>query len=108
RYLRMVLFLRAPRATLLPYTTLFRSRKVVGRKVMGGQSTYIPLRLNAAGVIPIIFAVAILILPQTFIGAFPQIGWLQGLGAWFRAEEHTSVLQSPENLVCRPLLEKQY
>src|SRR5690606_33779452 len=37
------------------------ARKVVGRKVMGGQSTYIPLRLNAAGVIPIIFAVAILI-----------------------------------------------
>src|SRR5690606_9300824 len=70
------------------------ARKVVGRKVMGGQSTYIPLRLNAAGVIPIIFAVAILILPQTFIGAFPQIGWLQGLGAWFNPAQWQGLLVS--------------
>lgn len=59
------------------------ARKVVGRKVMGGQTTYIPLRLNAAGVIPIIFAVAILILPQTVLGAFPNVLWMQNLGAWF-------------------------
>ena len=70
------------------------ARKVVGRKVMGGQSTYIPLRLNAAGVIPIIFAVAILILPQTVIGAFPQIGWLQGLGAWFNPAQWQGLLVS--------------
>ncbi len=59
------------------------ARKVVGRKVMGGQSTYIPMRLNAAGVIPIIFAVSIMILPQTLIGSFPDILWLQAIGAWF-------------------------
>ena len=70
------------------------ARKVVGRKVMGGQSTYIPLRLNAAGVIPIIFAVAILILPQTVIGAFPQIGWLQGLGAWFNPAQWQGLVVS--------------
>lgn len=70
------------------------ARKVVGRKVMGGQTTYIPLRLNAAGVIPIIFAVAILILPQTFIGAFPQILWLQGLGAWFNPAQWQGLMVS--------------
>ena len=70
------------------------ARKVVGRKVMGGQTTYIPLRLNAAGVIPIIFAVAILILPRTFIGAFPQIVWLQSLGAWFNPAQWQGLLVS--------------
>jgi preprotein translocase subunit SecY len=50
---------------------------------MGGQTTYIPLRLNAAGVIPIIFAVSVLILPSTLIGAFPEVGWVQALGNWF-------------------------
>jgi preprotein translocase subunit SecY len=50
---------------------------------MGGQSTYIPMRLNAAGVIPIIFAVSIMILPQTLIGSFPEVLWLQAIGAWF-------------------------
>ncbi len=70
------------------------ARKVVGRKVMGGQSTYIPLRLNAAGVIPIIFAVAILILPQTVIGAFPEIGWLQALGAWFNPAQWQGLVVS--------------
>ncbi len=59
------------------------ARKVVGRKVMGGQSTYIPMRINAAGVIPIIFAVSIMILPQTLIGSFPDTLWLQAIGAWF-------------------------
>ncbi|MDQ3458249.1 MAG: preprotein translocase subunit SecY [Deinococcota bacterium] len=59
------------------------ARKVVGRRVMGGQTTYIPLRLNAAGVIPIIFAVSILVIPGTIIGAFPEVFWLQRVGDWF-------------------------
>jgi len=70
------------------------ARKVVGRKVMGGQSTYIPLRLNAAGVIPIIFAVAILILPQTILGAFPNVVWMQNLGAWFNPGQWQGLLVS--------------
>jgi preprotein translocase subunit SecY len=74
----MVLVQQAERRIPVQY-----ARKVVGRKVMGGQTTYIPLRLNAAGVIPIIFAVAILILPQTVIGAFPNTVWLQAIGSWF-------------------------
>ena len=70
------------------------ARKVVGRKVMGGQTTYIPLRLNAAGVIPIIFAVAILILPQTILGSFPNIVWMQNLGAWFNPAQWQGLLVS--------------
>ncbi|HLV11372.1 MAG TPA: preprotein translocase subunit SecY [Trueperaceae bacterium] len=70
------------------------ARKVVGRKVMGGQTTYIPLRLNAAGVIPIIFAVAILILPQTVLGAFPNVVWMQNLGAWFNPSQWQGLLVS--------------
>ncbi len=45
------------------------AKRVVGRKVYGGQSTHIPLRINTAGVMPIIFAQAIMFVPQT-IGTF--------------------------------------
>mgnify|MGYP002737867936 FL=1 len=74
----MVLVQQAERRIPVQY-----ARKVVGRKVMGGQTTYIPLRLNAAGVIPIIFAVAILILPQTVLGAFPENNFALAVAAWF-------------------------
>ena len=85
----MVLVQQAERRIPVQY-----ARKVVGRKVMGGQSTYIPLRLNAAGVIPIIFAVSILILPTTVIGAFPTIGWLQAIGVWFNTAQWQGLLTS--------------
>ncbi len=52
------------------------SRRVVGRRVYGGQSTYLPLKLNQAGVIPIIFAITILMIPPT-IGEFVNISWLK-------------------------------
>src|SRR5438270_192155 len=41
------------------------AKRVVGRKVMGGKSTHLPLRVNAGGVMPVIFASSILTLPQT-------------------------------------------
>ena len=41
------------------------AKRVVGRKVYGGSNTYLPLRVNTAGVIPVIFASSILVLPQT-------------------------------------------
>ena len=41
------------------------ARRVVGRRMMGGQSTHLPLKVNAGGVIPVIFASSILSLPQT-------------------------------------------
>lgn len=52
------------------------AKRVVGRKVFTGQATYIPLRVNQAGVIPIIFAVSILMFPQTF-AALVQSGFMQ-------------------------------
>ncbi|MBD3347843.1 MAG: preprotein translocase subunit SecY [Candidatus Eisenbacteria bacterium] len=44
------------------------AKRVVGRRVYGGQSTHIPLRLNTAGVIPVIFAQAIIMFPGTIAG----------------------------------------
>ena len=48
------------------------AKRVVGRKVYGGQSTYIPLRVNTAGVIPIIFAQALLMFPATIAAVVPS------------------------------------
>ncbi len=70
------------------------ARKVVGRRVMGGQSTYIPLRLNAAGVIPVIFAVSVLVIPTTLISLFPQVVWLQALSLWFNPSNWQGLLVS--------------
>lgn len=58
------------------------ARKVVGRKVYGGQATYIPLKVITAGVIPIIFASAILSLPQISAVSLPDVGWLQWLSSF--------------------------
>lgn len=58
-------------------------RQVKGRRVSGGQRTYLPLRVNQAGVIPIIFASSILSLPGSLAGA-TKIGWLETiLRQWF-------------------------
>src|ERR1700745_3091159 len=46
------------------------AKRVVGRKVMGGQSTHLPLRVNAGGGMPVIFASSILTLPQTIFYSF--------------------------------------
>ncbi len=48
------------------------AKRVVGRKVYGGQSTHIPLKVNQAGVIPVIFAMSILMFPQTIASWFPH------------------------------------
>ena len=65
------------------------ARRVVGRKVMGGQATHIPLRVNAAGMIPIIFAVTLMQFPSTVLGLlqsqFPAWAWIGGLLAAFSA-----------------------
>jgi preprotein translocase subunit SecY len=47
------------------------AKRVVGRRVLGGQSTHLPLRVNTSGVIPVIFASSVLTFPQT-IGMFSQ------------------------------------
>jgi len=48
------------------------AKRVVGRKIYGGQSTYIPLRVNQSGVIPIIFAQSIILFPATIAGFVPN------------------------------------
>ena len=57
------------------------AKRVVGRRVMGGQSTHMPLKVNAGGVIPVIFASSILAFPQT-VAQFPwvkNVGWLSSM-----------------------------
>ena len=53
------------------------ARRVVGRRIMGGQSTYLPIKVNTAGVVPIIFASALLYLPAQLAVFFPNVGWIQ-------------------------------
>ncbi|MGI6627173.1 MAG: preprotein translocase subunit SecY [Bacillota bacterium] len=54
------------------------SKRVVGRKMMGGYSTHIPIRINQAGVIPVIFASSLLAFPAT-IASFIQAPWARSL-----------------------------
>ena len=60
-------------------------KKVVGRKIYSGQSTYIPLRVNTAGVIPIIFAQAIMFVPNT-VATFVPWEFLRFLQVYFRMD----------------------
>ena len=59
------------------------AKRMVGRKMYGGQSTHIPLRVNTAGVIPIIFASSIMILPTTVAGFFPPDSPMAAVSQWF-------------------------
>lgn len=52
------------------------AKRVVGRRMYGGQSTHLPLKINSSGVIPPIFASSILMFPAT-IAQFTQVSWLQ-------------------------------
>jgi preprotein translocase subunit SecY len=70
----IVLITRAQRKIPVQYP-----RKVVGRRVFGGASTHLPLSVNSAGVIPIIFAQSIMFLPSTVAQLFPGVDWLQNL-----------------------------
>ncbi len=60
------------------------AKRVVGRKVMGGQSTHLPLRVNSGGVMPVIFASSVLTLPQT-LGALPMFKDSRYFGPVFNA-----------------------
>jgi len=72
----IILMTRAQRRIPVQYP-----RKVVGRKVFGGATTHLPLSVNSAGVIPIIFAQSIMFLPSTVAQLFPDTEWLQNLVA---------------------------
>ena len=70
----IILMTRAQRRIPVQYP-----RKVIGRKVFGGTATHLPLSVNSAGVIPIIFAQSIMFLPSTVAQLFPDVDWLQNL-----------------------------
>jgi len=91
------------------------AKRVVGRKVMGGQSTHLPMRVNAGGVMPIIFASSILTFPQTalypfkdtkFIGNLMRLlGWgeplytfLYAVGIIFFAYFYVSIIFNPSEV----------
>ena len=57
------------------------AKRVVGRQMMGGQSTYLPIKVNTAGVIPIIFASAVLYFPAQLSVFFPGVGWVQSFAS---------------------------
>lgn len=58
------------------------AKRVVGRKVYGGTTQYLPLKVNAAGVMPIIFAQSIMFIPSTIGTFFPDNTTVQMLTAW--------------------------
>lgn len=60
------------------------AKKIVGRRVFGGASTFIPLKVNTAGVIPIIFAQSIIMFPATLGGMFPDNQFFITLSMLFR------------------------
>jgi len=91
------------------------AKRVVGRRVMGGQSTHLPLRVNAGGVMPVIFASSILTLPQTvgyglrnnryFGDMIKALGWgeplytlLYALGIIFFAYFYISIVFNPNEV----------
>jgi len=60
------------------------AKRVIGRKVYGGVTQYIPLRVNTAGVMPIIFAQAIMFVPQIVFQFFPESEFIDTLNRdWF-------------------------
>jgi preprotein translocase subunit SecY len=58
------------------------AKRVVGRRMYGGQSTHLPLKINSAGVIPPIFASSIIMFPAT-IAQFAQVSWLKSIADAF-------------------------
>ncbi len=59
------------------------AKRVVGRKMYGGQSTHLPLKINTSGVIPVIFASSIIMFPAT-VASFMNVPWMQNIGSAMR------------------------
>jgi preprotein translocase subunit SecY len=72
----IVLIERAQRRIPVNY-----AKRIQGRRVMGGSNTYIPLKVNGAGVIPIIFTSSLLYFPVQ-LATFFQVGWLTTFSGW--------------------------
>jgi preprotein translocase subunit SecY len=65
------------------------AKRVVGRKVYGGVTQYIPLRVNTAGVMPIIFAQSIMFIPSTLFSFFPNNEFIASIAGYFNYESFT-------------------
>ena len=65
------------------------AKRMVGRRMFGGTSTYIPIKVNQAGVIPVIFASSVLYLPS-LISQFgdPESPWVQWINTYFTSGDH--------------------
>jgi preprotein translocase subunit SecY len=66
-------------------------KRMVGRKVMGGQQTHLPLRINSAGVMPIIFAQSIIVVPATMGELIAPGSWLEDIARMFNPQTNTYV-----------------
>jgi preprotein translocase subunit SecY len=61
------------------------AKRVVGRKMYGGQNTYIPFKINPSGVIPVIFASSVMMFPMQIFGPLgAKYRWMADLTYWFR------------------------
>ena len=67
-------------------------KRMVGRKVMGGQQTHLPLRINSAGVMPIIFAQSIIVVPATLSTFLAPDSWMADLGNYFQPNTNSYML----------------
>ena len=90
------------------------AKRVVGQRIMGAQATYLPIKVNTAGVVPIIFASAILYFPAQISVFFPNVEWIQNFATaissgwlnWllsvilivFFAYFYTSMVFNPEDM----------
>jgi len=60
------------------------AKRIIGRRMYGGQSTFLPLKVDQSGVIAVIFAVAIMMFPATIAQFFPNVGLMQKIGGFLR------------------------
>jgi preprotein translocase subunit SecY len=67
------------------------AKRVVGRRMSGGGSTYLPLRVNMAGVIPVIFAASLMAFPPT-VGELTQASWARDFSAFFSPNDWPYIL----------------
>ncbi|HUB71287.1 MAG TPA: preprotein translocase subunit SecY [Acidimicrobiales bacterium] len=71
------------------------AKRVVGRRMYGGQSTYIPMKLNTGGVVPIIFAASVLYFPILISNVFPSnTAWGKDVQSWI-----SNHLAQPSNII---------
>jgi preprotein translocase subunit SecY len=78
------------------------AKRVVGRRMYGGQNTYIPLKVNQSGVIPVIFASSMLYLPLILAQVLPTTGWGDSVRTWI--DDNLFVPNNPYYIIIYGLL----